>query len=479
MKFLILAENAREPYLHYHYRNTAANELRRRINQAGYEAEIIEWIRHWNKSDIIKIIDLYFADEPNPVIAVSSTFDMTNSDLKYLNPIFSYAKTKFKNLKIIHGGNRMYTKLHYNPYVDVEFLGRSMGMFDAWIRDKDLSLYKKMERNGTTVLSNDNIDKIIDNPITYTLNHSDCLNKNDFLGFEMAVGCRFNCPFCNYELRGSKTIYLNDSKRLKDFFDEAYNKYGVENFYAIDDTINESEEKLEALYKAIEGLNFKPKITAYARLDLLGKEYQREFFKKINFSSLWFGIESFNPDVSKQVRKKSSMENVFDNLVFIRDNCPETFTIGSFIIGLNGDNAESIDQGFQKVYEEKLLHSLQIFSLSIGNETLVSDSLSSELTKYPEKFGYKVYFDSKSPLIWESDWTNNLEAVRISGMLTRKWSNKFFMITHSEGASFQAMGLLKNNKFTDTEILKNKALVLSNLYKQEYIKRKKALFNLV
>lgn len=479
MKFLIFAENSRQPYLHYHYRNTAANELRRRINQAGYEAEIIEWIRHWKASDLIKIIDLYFLNEANPIIAVSSTFDMGNTDLHFLNNIFKYAKEKYKNLKIIHGGNRIYTKLQHNPYVDVEFLGRSMGMFDDWIRNKDISKYKKAEINGTLVLGNSNIDKIVDNPITLTLNDKDCLDKHDVLGFEMAVGCRFNCPFCNYELRGSKTILLNDSKRLKDFFDEAYNKYGVENFYAIDDTINESEEKLEALYMAMEGLNFKPKITAYARLDLLGKDYQREYFKKIHFSSLWFGIESFNPEVSKQVRKKSSLDSVFDNLVYIRNNCPDTFTIGSFIIGLNGDNFESIDQGFQRVYEENLLDSLQIFDLSMGNTLMEAGDILSELTKNPEKFGYKVYRDPQSKIIWESDWTNNVEAAQLRAMLYNKWSKKFFMITHSEGASFKAMNLLKKNVLVDSEILKSKALILSNMYKQEYIKRKKALFNLL
>lgn len=484
MKFLILAENSRKEYFHYHYRNTAANELRRRINLAGYEAEIIEWIRHWDKNDLIKIIDLYFANEPNPVIAVSSTFDLDNSDLKYLTDIFKYAKDKYKNLKIIHGGNRVFYEEDYDGYVDVEFLGRSMGIFDDWIRNKDISQYIK--RENPLVLSNDNISKFIDNPIIHTINDSDCLNKDDHLGFEIGVGCRFNCTFCNYELRNSKTVFLNDSAKLKDFFDKAYNKYGVENFYAIDDTINESEEKLETLYKAIEGLNFRPKITAWARLDLLGKEYQRNLFKKINFSGLWFGIESFNPEASKLVRKKSSMENVFDNLIFMRDNCPDTFRMGSFIIGLAGDNLESIEVGFEKAHKENLLNALQLFSLTLNPAPIKDSYLTSDLEKNPEKFGYKIYdktyaYDSRllsSHIFWESDWTNNTEAIRITDYLVKKWSKKFLILSHSECSSFRAMKLLKDNKFTDTKILKSKALILANLYKQEYIKRKKAVLGI-
>lgn len=484
MKFLIFSENSRSQYLHYHYRNTAANELRRRINLAGYKATIIEWIRHWDKADLKKIIDKYFLDEPKPVIAVSSTFDLRNTDLEYLDDVLIYAKTKYKNLKVIHGGNRVFYENDYKGQVDVEFLGRSMGIFDDWIRNNDLSQYRTKDK--PLVLTNNNISKFIDNPIITSLSDDDCLNKHDFLGFEIGVGCRFNCSFCNYELRNSKTVFLNDSHRLKEFFDIAHNKYSVENFYAIDDTINESEEKLITLYDAIKDLNFKPKITAWARLDLLGKESQRSLFKKINFSGLWFGIESFNPNASKQIRKKSAMDNVFDNLIFMRDHCPDTFTTGSFIIGLNGDNLESIENGFNKAYEEKLLHGLQIFAFTLNSGKIKDSYLYSDLEKDPAKFGYKIYdntyaYDPRlmnTQLFWESDWTNNIEAQKITDGLLEKYKTKFLIISHSEGASFRAMNLLKNNSFQDTDILKSKGLILANLYKQKYILNKKAILGI-
>lgn len=481
MKFLILAENSRSQYLHYHYRNTAANELRRRINLAGYEAEIIEWIRHWDKNDLKKIIDCYFKDEPNPVIAVSSTFDLDNSDLKYLTDIFQYAKDKISNLKIIHGGNRVFYPEDYNGLVDIEFLGRSMGIFDDWIRGKAVSQYKV--HDFPLILTNHNISRFIDNPIIYNVNDNDCLNKNDFLGFEIGVGCRFNCSFCNYELRNAKTVVLNDSYQLHHMFDEAYNKYGVTNFYAIDDTINESEEKLETLVKAIEKLNYHPKITAWARLDLLNKQYQRDYFKRINFSGLWFGIESFNPEASKNVRKKSSLDNVFPNLEFMRDECPDTFKTGSFIIGLYGDNLESIENGFEKAHNEKLLDALQIFSLTLNPAPIQDSYLQSELEKDPEKFGYKIYnkeyaYDSRllsTQIFWESDWTNNVESTKMTDRLIKKYGKKFLMLSHSECASFKAMNLIKpDQKRADTHILKSKGLILANAYKQDYIARKKA-----
>lgn len=488
MRFLILTENTRPGYLHYHYRSLAASELQCRIKNAGYEVETIEWFRHWSKEDLRHIIDTYFKDEPKPIIAVSNPLDLFNEDLEYLEDIFAYAKEKFPQVTIIHGGNRR-VSVEEIKHVDVHFLGRSMGIFDDWLKGKDLSHYKI--KDNPLILMNSNINQYIDTPIIHPLYDNDCLSKNDVLGFEIGVGCKFNCTFCNYELRNSKIVNLVDSKNLSNFLQEAYSKYGVQNFYAIDDTINESEEKLEILAEAVSNLNYRPYITAWARLDLLNKPKQRELFKKIHFSAVWFGVESFNPNASKMVRKRTSMDHVFSSLEFLRDECPDTFKMASLIIGLNGDDFESIDKSLEKVTSERLLDALNLFTLMIKPTGLHDFYYLSELDKDPAKYGYK-YYGEKYPdgtsidpriesnkLLWESDWTNNIEANKMNVALLEKYKDKILCQTnHDECASFRSMKLLKNKEPKNVDILRSKGLVIANLYKQEYIKRKKVLLGI-
>lgn len=482
MKFLILSENSRGEYLHFHYRNPAANELRQQIELAGHQAIILEWVRHWNKNDLIQAIDIYFKDEKEPVIAVSSTFDLENNDLIYLKDIFVYAKNKYPNLKIIRGGNRI-----FNPdkkgLVDIHFLGRSMGIFKDWLAGKDITNY--IVGNDPLVLVNKKIDVGIDVPLTPNFYKDDCLSKFDHLGFEISIGCRFNCSFCNYELRNSKIVQLTSVKKLKDFFNKAYNEYGIKHFYSIDDTLNESIEKLDILEEAIQNLNYVPNITAWMRADLLHKPEQRRAIKNIQFDSIWFGIESFNSNVTKHIRKKSSMDHIFDSLTFVRDESSNTFTAGSFILGLNGDNFESIEKGFDRVVKEKLLSSLQIYNLSLSPISTAQDNyMISDIEADPEKFGYKVrhktfdYTYSTNHIVWESDWTNNIETNKMVEYFYNKYKDQILFLTHSECASFRAMGLLKNRQVADSIKLKHNATTLANLYKQHYITHKKQVLGI-
>lgn len=479
MKFLILSENCRSHYLFYHYRNPAANELRKRIVDAGHEALIIEWITHWDKKDLYKVIDSYFVDEPNPILAISNTFDLENQDLIYLEDIFKYSKEKYPNLKIIHGGARWFLPEKYRGYIDVEFLGRSMGIFEDWINNRDISKYKIYDT--PLVLINKHVDVNIDTPITPTIFDDDLLTHHDHLGFEIGIGCRFNCSFCNYDLRNSKTVHLNDPKKLHDFFYKAYNDHGVKHFYCIDDTLNESIEKLEILREATANLNYHPKITAWMRADLLNNTRQRELIKEINFDAIWFGIESFNPNVSKNIRKKSAMSNVFDSLIYLRDNCPDTFTMGSFIIGLNGDSAEEIERNFDKVVAEKLLHSMHLYVLTFWPVTDYQDvsNSASDIEKDPKKFGYNLRHDVYDPkvvsttVVWESDWTNSVEANKLANYFYKKYEGQILFVRHSECSAFRAMGLLQPGQIVDMTKTKHSATILSNLYKKQYISSKK------
>ena len=213
---------------------------------------------------------------------------------------------------------------------------------------------------------NDIVKDSIDTPILPILNNTDCLINSDILGFELGIGCRFNCTFCNYELRNARTTTLLNSKDLSKYLEYCYQQFGITNFYAADDTINESDEKLIILAEAVEQLSFKPNISCFARLDMLSaRPQQMDLLERIQFLSIFFGIESFNTDASKQVRKRSGIGDVYATLEELKQRCPNTFTVGGLIIGLNGDSKESIINSTKLVIEKQLLDAIQVYPLSI------------------------------------------------------------------------------------------------------------------
>jgi len=479
MKFLILSENSNGTWPHLHFRSMGSFELRRRIEKRGHSATIIDWFTHWSIEDLKGVVKSELAGEHEPVIAISTPFNAI--DVYKLRPLLEWAITNYPNVKVIHGGARNYDE-SLNDLIDVFFLGRSMEMFDAWLDNKDLSPYT--EKTDPLVLVNHNFNQVIDNPVIPIIKDDDCLSKHDILGFEVGVGCKFNCIFCNYELRNAKITKLADPLELRNYFQESYSKYGIKHYFASDDTLNETDEKLEIVLEAMSGLNYHPEITAYARLDLItSRKQQLELLGKIKFRSLFFGIESFNPEASKAVRKKSGLGNNYETLKNIRDLSPDTYTVGGMIIGLNGDSEESIFESVNKVIDEKLLRSFQFGSLSITRPTgIIGGDFYSELDKDPKKFGYKIidvinfHHGNKNMASygWQGDWTNSTKANELTNRLYEYCQGKIDMLNHLEYAGLYALGVYNNtHKY---EAIKNRSYTYSTLLKQSYIKNKLNLY---
>jgi len=484
MKFLILCENSNGAWPYLHFRGLGAFELKKRIQNHGYQATIIEWFTHWQNQDLMNVADVYFNDTDHPVIAVSTPFD--NTDLYKIENFLRYAKKKFPNLKIIHGGSRTFQET-LGEIIDIFFLGRSMEIFDAWIQNQDLSKYTI--RKNPLVLLNHDFDQKIDNPVIPNIDDEDnCFMSRDILGFEIGVGCKFNCTFCNYELRNAKITKFLDAKELHHYFEIAYKKYGITNFYSSDDTINESDQKLEIIVEAMEGLDYKPKITSFARLDLFSKRrHQLDLIEKIQFAALFFGIESFNPDVSKTMRKRTGLIDNFETLREIKQRCPDTYTIGSLIVGLAGDNKQSITESIDKVVEEKLLWGLQVYPLVItSSSTLTDNYFLSDLDKEPEKYGFKTRIPIKAlhgdketvSVDWESEWIDHVGANQFVDELYQRIGDKILLLNHYEYAGFKALGLIPPGKKINYEQLKHQSYNVSAQLKQVYIANKKKYMGL-
>jgi hypothetical protein len=450
MKFLILSENSNGTWPYLHFRGMGPFEIRRRLEQRNIPSTIIEWFTHWDNSQLKNCISSWFDKEEHPIIAISTPF--YPGDIYKIRDVLFWAREQYPKLKVIHGGSRTYDE-SLKDVIDVFFLGRSMQMFDAWLDNKDLDLYKKY--STPLVLVNDFVKDSIDTPILPILNNTDCLINSDILGFELGIGCRFNCTFCNYELRNARTTTLLNSKDLSKYLEYCYQQFGITNFYAADDTINESDEKLTILAEAVEQLSFKPNISCFARLDMLSaRPQQMDLLERIQFLSIFFGIESFNTDASKQVRKRSGIGDVYATLEELKQRCPNTFTVGGLIIGLNGDSKESIINSTKLVIEKQLLDAIQVYPLSITRSSSLSDqSFQSDIDSNPAKFNYKIkkiegqlHRENPSTEVyhWESDWIDLTGANELCLEIFNMYKNKISDLNHLEYLGAHSLGLVQN-----------------------------------
>jgi hypothetical protein len=205
-----------------------------------------------------------------------------------------------------------------------------------------------------------------------------------------------------------------------------------------------------------------------------------DLLERIQFFSIFFGIESFNENASKQIRKKSSIGNVYATLEELKQRCPNTFTVGGLIVGLNGDSRESIINSTNLVIENRLLDSIQAYPLSITRSNSVSDQgFHSDIDNDPEKFNYKtkkiqglLYRDNPSTEVydWQSDWIDANGAGMLCGEILNMCHGKVFDFNHWEYLRASSLGLVQNKNLPIS--WKDHCQHLSEKFKKNYISEK-------
>jgi len=386
-------------------RNLGTLEVRARLRRNGWSVESLEFATIWQdmpNTKFFSIIDMIFKNADESILAISSAIIR---NLPYsLEPTLKYVRECYPKTKIILGGIRAVKKHEeefFSKYFDSIFIGRSMEMFEEYLQNNDMSKYCTIKNKPW--YTNTSINYDIEKPLVCDLiDDTDFITEHDVLGIELGLGCKFNCSFCNYPLRNAKKVYLSSEDALAQAMQSAYDRYGVTNFYVADDTSNETDEKLNILVNAVDKLSFVPNLGGFARLDVLAnRPHQLELFKKINFQSFVFGVETFNPEASKLIRKKHSSHSVEDVLTKIKKEIPHACVSISLIIGLEKDDPVELMNICKYLVDKKLVHMISAGPLDLKDESIFlvnEDSILSSMDNFPTKFGYTMDKDT----IWKS-----------------------------------------------------------------------------
>lgn len=166
----------------------------------------------------------------------------------------------------------------------------------------------------------------------------DFIQPQETLTLEVGRGCRFKCAFCNFPLIGQKNVndYLKYPSKIRDELLENYERWGTTKYFIVDDTFNDSTEKLEMMVKVMRDLPFKIKFWCYTRIDLLAAHPEQiELLKELGVAETFFGLETFNDQSSKTIGKGMPSSRRKDTLYRAKEVWGDRVWMeGGFMIGL-------------------------------------------------------------------------------------------------------------------------------------------------
>lgn len=282
-------------------------------------------------------------------------------------------------------------------------------------------------------ITSDRVYPFNDFPRTVTQFEScDHLIHGEAIPIEFARGCIFKCSFCSYELTGKKVgDYTKGYETLRAEFISNYEKYGTTHYFAADDLINDSEDKVNLILDVSQSLPFKLQYTGYLRLDLI-RRYP-SMASKLKDSGLigcFFGIETINDGSGKSVGKGLGLNRVNEAL----EVCEKAWN-GSvmaatgIILGLPKDTRDTKNQVLEWLKSDltsKVITEIFPQALYINPELGLS-----EIDKDPAQFGYrplesniddiKYRYPGQKFMLWETDNYSFPEAVNDAKSLIKEY----------------------------------------------------------
>jgi hypothetical protein len=156
--------------------------------------------------------------------------------------------------------------------------------------------------------------------LTVTYQENDFIQPREITLIEFARGCKFKCKFCSFPILGVKGDYSRTAQSVYDEMSENYDKWGTEHYIVLDETFNDSSEKIQKFADVIEKLPFQPKMTAYIRGDLIAsKPRDWDNLIRMGITSHFYGIESFNHKAAKSVGKGMQTGRIQDGLLEVKE----------------------------------------------------------------------------------------------------------------------------------------------------------------
>jgi hypothetical protein len=371
-------------------RTVGPHQMANWLNLHGYTVKVIDFCHLMETDELVSITEKFISTD-TVSIGCSSTFWKNYEEKMFEEPNWvisarSIIEKKHTKIEWILGGTEAYAGKLYR-FKWRKFYGYSEELVLKYLDEK----------------ANKNVSRTSFDIKTLEYNYGDGAGivPQEVLPIQLSRGCQFKCSFCRQPLLGKKKgTYLRNYNLIERELLNYYYKYGTTRYYFIDDTVNESEEKVIALADIASKLPFKLEWVGYNRLDLISsRPHTIELLKASGLKGAFFGIESFTPASASSVGKGWNGKHAKDFLLKLKSEWKGDVTwVLSFIVGLSEETAEHLDIT-QKWLIENEMYSWLWNPLYISSNSAIQDK--SQFERNSLKHGYSFPTDN------EHFWKNN------------------------------------------------------------------------
>lgn len=384
-------------------RSSGAHKIASFLREHGYDIEVIDYIHAWTFEQLKILVDDRITKD-TLFFGFSSTFSIATPELLKL---IEYLKTDYPDIATVAGSQNMSMKplncdwqiFGYGEYAILELLKHFEGGPEPVNIDKTIDAYHNYKAYPKADL-------------TVRYEERDNINEREVLLLEFARGCKFQCGFCSFPVLGVKEDHTRAAENLYDELLENYDKWGTETYIVLDETFNDTSEKIEKFANVMKKLPFEPKLTGYIRADLIAsRKKDWDNLISMGFCSHFYGVESFNNASAKSIGKGMNTGRLQDGLQEVKEyfNKHAGYYKGhlSLIAGLPHETIDTLRETKRWIDTYWQGNPYQMSVLMIKDLNIFPSDLShfSKLDKSWEEYGYtKVPFDPENKGIYTGNY---------------------------------------------------------------------------
>lgn len=412
-----------------------ATELRKN----GFSVQCVDLFAMMDENDLYSILNSVITNHTS-MFGINSTLlkDLLGGDFfgisnnKFLT-LIEQVKSINPSIKIVIGGAQVqeYELDELTPFKDhIDFCASGQGensvvaIMNHITKGDDLKVKKLCGLNFVTEKDYP-YDHFNQSDIIYQPN--DIIFKEESLCIEVARGCVFRCAFCYRDNAGKS---FGDMTKMADVLKQElirnYELFGTTNYYIVDDTINDSMQKVEYLHKVLTSLPFKINFTSFGRLDLIWKNPEMaSILKEMGMKGVIFGIETLHQEAGRLMGKGLGEERIKKALQICKHAWKNDVNItANFIAGLPKEPIDSI----LRTIDWLLSPDCPIDSASIYPLFVSSKRNKSRLDKDNGK-KFNCHFSNVNDSEWKHDHLSFSGAVALrkhfENKALKKWPNYF------------------------------------------------------
>ena len=411
-------------------RGIAGPRLRTAAQRAGFNVMIIDFVNNLTLEQIFELLEKTVTEKTKFIGLSASWIDPGTIKFYpwYNEKFFTTIRQRWPQLQIITGGHDEHNKQFLLKNADYHFHGYSDNSFVEFLKmihgqDHSLNFSKKdIGNNHQVYMIDSNMFHAVGNPdeLETVFLKEDNFKPHQPLPIEVARGCIFRCTFCRHPFQGKKYYdsYQRSIGNLASELSRNYDLFGTTRYTVLDDTFNDSIEKIHRLTEAVKLAKLpKFEFVAYIKPELLvTKPEMIGMLADLGLKGAFIGMESFNEETRKAIGKGTNVEKVLDACKKLGEaNDHQVRVHASFIAGLPYDTPENVLNTWKFLTSEQntYFRSWHFEPLSVRPYTDVkplADDVLSTLDKDPYRFGYK--FDTKGN--WYTEHWNRAHAVEIT-----------------------------------------------------------------